>query len=137
MDKLFLDTSYVIALSVSKDRNHGKACRIADLLEKNKVKIITTRAVVLEIGNSLSGQKYRQDAVDLLDALENDPDIEIVPITEGLYHKGFQLFTNRRDKEWGLIDCISFIVMEERGISIALTADKHFRQYGFKALLCD
>jgi uncharacterized protein len=137
MDRLFLDTSYVIALSVSKDHNHIKACRIADFLEKNTLKIITTRAVVLETGNSLSGLKYRQAAVELLEALEKDPDIEIVPITEELYHKGFQLFTKRQDKEWGLIDCISFVVMEERGISTALTADKHFQQYGFKALLCD
>jgi hypothetical protein len=39
------------------------------------------------------------------------------------------------DKEWGLIDCMSFIVMQDRGITEALTADDHFNQAGFKALL--
>ncbi|MFM5956954.1 MAG: PIN domain-containing protein, partial [Dolichospermum sp.] len=41
----------------------------------------------------------------------------------------------REDKEWGLVDCISFIVMQDRGITDALTADTHFQQAGFRALL--
>jgi predicted nucleic acid-binding protein len=34
-----------------------------------------------------------------------------------------------------LIDCVSFVVMEERGMMDALTADEHFEQAGFRALL--
>jgi uncharacterized protein len=137
MDNVFLDTSYAIALSVSQDKNHEKALHIADFLEVEPVKLITTRAVVLEIGNALSARKYRQAAVDLLESLEEDPDVEIIPMTEELYERGFQLFKARPDKEWGVIDCISFVIMQDQGITAALTADKHFQQHGFKALLCD
>jgi hypothetical protein len=42
---------------------------------------------------------------------------------------------SRPDKDWSLIDCISFVVMEEEGIQEALTADQHFEQAGFTALL--
>jgi uncharacterized protein len=45
------------------------------------------------------------------------------------------LFKQRKDKEWGLVDCISFIVMQNREITDALTADIHFQQAGFRALL--
>ena len=38
-------------------------------------------------------------------------------------------------KEWGLTDCISFVVMADRGLTQALTADDHFTQAGFVALL--
>ena len=38
-------------------------------------------------------------------------------------------------KEWGLTDCISFIVMEDNGLTEALTTDEHFQQAGFRALL--
>jgi len=36
---------------------------------------------------------------------------------------------------WGLIDCMSFVVMNDEGVTDALTADKHFQQAGFHALL--
>ncbi len=137
MDKVFLDTSYAIALSVSKDHNHEKAVQIADFLEVDPAKLITTRAVVLEIGNALSAQKYRHAAIELLESLEEDPNVEIIPITEELYQRGFQLFKDRPDKEWGVIDCMSFVVMQDQRITAALTADQHFQQHGFKALLCD
>ena len=57
MDKVFLDTSYAIALSVSNDHNHEKAVQIADFLELEPAKLVTTRAVVLEIGNALSANR--------------------------------------------------------------------------------
>ena len=60
---------------------------------------------------------------------------EIVFITEDLYQQALALFCSRLDKEWGLIDCVSFIVMQERGLTNALTADEHFEQAGFRALL--
>jgi predicted nucleic acid-binding protein len=40
-----------------------------------------------------------------------------------------------QDKEWSLTDCISFLLMRERGIHEALTHDHHFEQAGFVALL--
>ena len=46
-----------------------------------------------------------------------------------------QLMGERQDKDWSLTDCISFIVMKERGIHDALTTDKHFEQAGFTTLL--
>ena len=45
------------------------------------------------------------------------------------------MFAARPDKDWSLTDCISFVVMQERNIQDALTADHHFEQAGFVALL--
>jgi predicted nucleic acid-binding protein len=91
--------------------------------------------VVLEIGNALAKLRYRRVAVELLSALENDPQVEIVPLSEEWYGQAIQLYQARPDKEWGLTDCISFIVMQERGLTQALTPDEHFQQAGFQALL--
>lgn len=66
---------------------------------------------------------------------ETDSKVEIVSLSEQLYTQAFQLYCQRLDKEWGLVDCISFIVMQERGITEALTADEHFQQAGFRVLL--
>lgn len=132
---LFLDTSYAIALSVKSDSNHQPALEIFRSLETGHANLITTRPILLEIGNSLAKMRHRAAAVRLLTALENDPAVEIVGLSDDLYHKAFELFQARPDKDWGLIDCFSFIVMADNGITDALTADIHFEQAGFKALL--
>ena len=46
-----------------------------------------------------------------------------------------ELYTRRSDKDWGLIDCGSFVVMGEKGITQAFTNDRHFEQAGFTNLL--
>jgi predicted nucleic acid-binding protein len=136
MDRVvFLDTSYAIALSASADQLHESAVRVAERIESENVSLITTRAVVVEIGNALSKSKYRRAAVELLQSLEEDPSVEIVPLTEELYERAARLYAGRADKEWGMTDCISFVLMRERGLTEALTADEHFRQAGFTVLL--
>ena len=84
---------------------------------------------------ALSKQRFREAAIKLLDALESDSNVEIVPLAEDLYQEGLQLYHERKDKEWGITDCISFVVMEKRRIKAALTADAHFEQAGFMSLL--
>ena len=52
-----------------------------------------------------------------------------------IYQDGYDLFAARPDKDWSLTDCISFVVMKDRGITEALTGAHHFEQAGFVALL--
>jgi len=135
MTEVFLDTSFAIALSATTDQSHARAVDLANQLEKNSTRLVTTQAILLEIGNALSKQRYRVAAIQLLESLIADPNVEIVSFSNDLYEAAFNLFRNRLDKEWGLVDCVSFVVMQERGIKEALTADDHFNQAGFRALL--
>lgn len=137
MNRLFLDTSYVIALSSSKDLYHQRAIQLANIIQEESLRILTTRAVVLEIGNALAKGKYRKAGIELLSAIEEDSSIEIIPISEELYYQALQLFQQRIDKEWGITDCISFIIMKVHALTDALTTDDHFRQAGFKPLLLE
>ena len=92
---------------------------------------------MMEIGNSLSRQRFRQQAVTLLNYFETDPSVEIVPVSAPLYQRALRLFQDRPDKDWGLTDCVSFIVMQDYGLTSALTSDNHFIQAGFHALLLE
>ncbi len=134
-DDAFLDTSYAIALVSESDQYHARANAWADRLEAARTHLITTRAVLLEIGNSLAKRRFRSVAVQLLASLEADPAITIVSLTDHHYTRAFDLYRNRPDKDWGLTDCVSFVVMTERGLTSALTADEYFEQAGFIALL--
>ncbi len=135
MSDIFLDTSFAIASVSPKDQFHAKANLWQAKIESSEIPIITTQAILLEIGNALSKSVFREVGIGLLDNLESDSKTTIISLTEELYDKAFDLFRDRSDKEWGLVDCISFVVMRERGINNALTADEHFIQAGFRALL--
>jgi Predicted nucleic acid-binding protein, contains PIN domain len=134
--ELFLDASYAIALSSISDKHHAQALTLAGEIEIDPtIGLVTTRAVLLGIGNALARQKYRSIAVQLLNSLENDSTVAIIPLSEALCAAAMQLFQSRAGKEWGLTDCVSFVVMQERAITDALTAGAHFQQAGFRPLL--
>ncbi len=135
--RVFLDTGFAIAMVSHRDAFHEKALQLAGELNAAGASIVTTRAVLLEIGAALAKAAYRDAAVALIDLLENDPQVEILPLSEDLFAQALELFRSRSDKEWSLTDCLSFVVMRQRGIQAALAADIHFQQAGFTALLLE
>lgn len=135
MSEVFLDAAYAIALAAPTDQHHQRALEVAERLETDASSMLTTRAVLLEIGNALAKLRYREAAIELLNSLEADPRVNILPVSDDLCDRAFQLYQERLDKEWGLTDCISFVVMQEHEVTEALTADEHFEQAGFRALL--
>ena len=135
MAEVFLDTAYAIALSSPNDHFHPRAIRLAEQIEAEGTQLVTTRAVLLEIGNALSRHRHRDAAIRLLDALEADPIVQIIPLSESLCAQALRLYRDRPDKEWGLTDCVSFVVMQDRRMAEALTADEHFQQAGFRVLM--
>ena len=132
--EVFLDSVYAIALSAASDEHHHRALDLAKRLKAAGTRFVTTHAILLEIGNTLAKARYRRAAVALLRSLIADPFVEIVALTPELFSRAFRLYADRMDKQWGLTDCVSFVVMRNRGITEALTADEHFRQAGFVAL---
>jgi predicted nucleic acid-binding protein len=61
--------------------------------------------------------------------------VEIVHIDQSLDTASWRLWESRPDKEWSLVDCASFLVMQQKGLTEALTTDHHFEQSGFVRLL--
>jgi predicted nucleic acid-binding protein len=130
----FLDTSYLVAITHKRDQYHSNAVSVSKFLE-SPVRLITTEAVLMEYGNMLSQVNVREKAFRYIQMLRNAPDTEIISVSAELFEKGLTDFGRYKDKEWGLVDCLSFVVMREKEISHALTSDRHFEQAGFKILL--
>jgi predicted nucleic acid-binding protein len=91
-NQVFLDSAYAIALASRGDEHHQKAEQLSQYVSDNSVKLVTSRAVCLEIGNALSKLRFRRVAVDFLAALDSAPAVQIVPATEDLYRTAFDLF---------------------------------------------
>jgi predicted nucleic acid-binding protein len=135
MTDVFLDTGYVVALSSEKDDHHQKACELAKQISQERVQVVTTQDVLVEIGNALASTKTRSFAAKYINAIERAATFEVVEATGELFHRGIELYEKRQDKAWGLTDCMSFTVMRDRGIRDALAHDRDFEQAGFNALL--
>jgi predicted nucleic acid-binding protein len=129
---VFGDTGYVLALTNTVDQYHDRA-RAASLIVSPP--FLTTEAVLVEIGNALSKANWRQVGVATANDLRHDPDIQVVPVSSELFDRAVNLYSARLDKEWGLTDCISFVVMRDHEVTQALTTDRHFEQAGFLNVL--
>lgn len=135
--RVFVDTSFLIALLNSRDADRAAAISLqADLTTKKVWKIISDY-ILLEFCDSLAKLRYRDLAVQAVELLKRDRTVEIIPASSQILHSAWQLFKSRSDKEWGLTDCASFVIMRQLGIDVALTADRHFQQAGFRALLLE
>ena len=132
MSAVFADTFHFLALLNPRDRCHRRAQQIST---ERALDIVTTRAVLLELGDAFAEPPTRVVAAEFLEALEDDPRATIVPLDQQLYADGLALYRDRPDKSWSLTDCISFLVMTGRNITEALTGDHHFEQAGFTILL--
>ena len=135
MTTVFADAGYWIALLNPKDILHERAVSLAASL--GTTEIVTTQMVLTEFLNHYAayGSGIRDQAVAVVADVSEAVDVEVVPQTSDLFEKGLALYSRRPDKEWGLSDCCSFVVMNEREITEALAYDEHFVQAGYRARL--
>jgi uncharacterized protein len=134
---VFADTGYGVALLNPRDELHDKATKLSKDL--NPIHIVTSEMVLTEVLNDFSkrGDYLRKVATELIDRINENPNITLISQTSQQFQQGLELYKNRLDKNWSLTDCVSFKIMEQMCIYEALAYDKHFEQAGFKALLRD
>ena len=134
---VFPDTAYVNARINTRDQWHEAAVRWQRKLAAERRQLITTEFVLVEIADGLAAVRFRLQAAQVIAALQASALVEIIPASSDLFTAAFELYRSRPDKDWGLTDCASFVVMRGRALSEALTTDEHFRQAGFRALLLE
>ncbi len=135
MEAVFVDTVAWIALLDESDFLHDQARRILDELENKKRRLVTTEFILLELGDGFSAVGKREQALKFIEVLRELDILRVIPVSQDLLGKGWELYARRPDKNWQVTDCISFIVMKEENIATAFTADKHFEQAGFIKLM--
>ena len=135
MRAVFTDTAYWLALANPRDSLHRRSIEAPTWL--GAYRLVTSDLVLTELLNALSGsgRQSRQNAAKLVRRLIENPRIETVPQTPSLFRTALALYEARPDKDWSLTDCASFVIMDERKITEALTYDQHFVQNAYRALL--
>ncbi len=93
-----------------------------------------TEAILVEVGNALSALD-RNGAVQFIQQCYRTDNINVVSVNTVLLTQALTLYQSRSDKDWGLTDCISFVVMKQQNLTDAVTSDRHFLQAGFRTLM--
>jgi predicted nucleic acid-binding protein len=133
--RLFLDTYYVQALLNPRDSEHARALSLLPQVETAS-EVVITEGVFVEVGNALSRTPpLRRATAAFIRGCYTEANMDVVTVDTSLLSRALDLFERRADKTWGLNDCISFVVMPDRGLMDAATGDRHFQQAGFRALM--
>lgn len=135
MRTVFADSGYWIAMQYPGDELHERAKAVTAQL--GNARIVTSQMVLVEFLTFMGvrGELLRQAAVSVVRRLEEDADVEILPLSSDQFSSAFDLYSSRLDKNWSITDCASFIIMEKMSITEALAHDQDFEQAGFIALL--
>jgi uncharacterized protein len=132
--RLFVDSSYWIALELTDDQNHHTAQAHWSSLNLANTGLVTTTYIFDESITFLNSRGAHQTAVNLGESILLSPRIELIHVDEDLFFEGWKSFQQYSDKKFSLTDCISFIVMHRNSLNISLTFDKHCVQAGFEAV---
>ncbi len=124
----FLDTGFLLALIRKDDQYHHAAVAGAGIYSGP---YITTELILLEFATALSSPPHRKTATAVIQRILSDKDTEVVPWHTLEFQKVFTLYEERMDKSWGIVDCFSFLIMQQRKVNTALAFDIHFKQAGF------
>ena len=135
MREFFADAGYWIALISPRDRLRERAIQVTVNLGDHR--LVTSQMVLVEVLNHFAGQGdlARKAASETVIRLKTDPSTEVIEQSSDQFAKALELYGSRLDQTWSLVDCSSFVLMEERGIRDALAHDVDFVQAGFNALL--
>lgn len=138
--EIFLDTVALIALVNFQDKYYQQSQNLLEEIDDAGATLVTTNLIPIEAADYLQARathRLTTLALDSVLALKDSEQLSILFVDESLLFRAWELLKSRSDKDWGLTDCNSFVVMQERGIRTAFTADRHFEQAGFERLLHD
>ncbi|MGA2262291.1 MAG: PIN domain-containing protein [Acidobacteriota bacterium] len=131
MRLVFVDTGGFYALADRRDPAHRRASHFTDSCS---ALLLTTDYVFAETMSLLTKRLGKEIAVTFGHGVRTSPSIRIEEATPQMREKAWRLFSKQRDKDYDLIDCISFSMMESFDIREAFGFDRHFTQYGFRLL---
>jgi len=132
--EIFVDTSawYPIV-----DRAHPDHDRMAEQLEarlRGGAGLVTTNLVLAETHALLVRRIDRRVARAFLAGARAAPNVVVHSTAEFEAAAEADWLTRYDDQDFSLTDAVSFAVMTERGITEALTLDRHFATAGFVPL---
>ena len=130
--RTFLDTSFLIALSDEKDKNHKRTKTSLKELVGKGTRFVVARNILNEYLDGVTKRISKEKAIEELDNILNSKLLVIEPVTEKDWDKAIIYFRKYNDQQIDLTDCLSFAIMERLEMKSVLTFDYDFKIHGFE-----
>jgi uncharacterized protein len=137
MSSAFIDTSGWASAFDARQPHHKTASLTFRQMRTSNFRIVTSNYIIAELV-SLFHSPLRVPRLQIFATIETIkiyPYLDIIHIDTDIDTLAWNLCKSRPDKDWSLVDCTSFVLMQQLSIQMALTTDKHFEQAGFIRLL--
>ena len=127
---LFVDTSALYTLLVRSEDGHEQVLEAFRVAVQGTDPLWATSYVLVETA-ALLQHRIGLDALrDLERALV--PLLSVEWVSEGLHRRAVARLLRGDRRQLSLVDCASFEFMKAKGLTRALTLDRHFAEAGFE-----
>jgi uncharacterized protein len=134
---MFIDTAGWASLFIANEPYHLQAAQYLQTARQQQQTLLTSNYIITELVALLHSplRRPRPQIVEIVDTIKTTPYVKIIHIDIEMDLAAWKLCKSRLDKTWSLVDCTSFILMQQSNLRDALTSDHHFEQAGFIRLL--
>jgi predicted nucleic acid-binding protein len=122
------DSSFFYAAVNRRDRYHTVVRRVLESAYKGGWILVTTTFVVAETHALILARLGRDIAAKWLEGVWHG--VHVIRPTEEDERRACEIIFGYTDKDFSFTDAISFAVMGRLGITVALSLDEHFVQFG-------
>jgi predicted nucleic acid-binding protein len=130
---IFVDSSFLIAYLIERDRYHEAAIRL--LRQTATRRMLTTNQVRGETWTWLRRKTWHGKAVEFLDSIgQENSHIRVARVSEDAEDEALRWLRTHDEREYSFVDATSFAFMRARGIQEALAFDGDFAAAGFTEL---
>ena len=118
-----------------REAKHEETARLTAEWGQMRRSLVTTDYVVDETATLLTARRAGGVLGEFFELIEHSVALTLTPVGPGRFREACGYLLKHRDQGYSFTDVTSFIVMNELGMSDALTEDRHFEKAGFRCLL--
>ncbi len=129
--KIFIDSSFLIAFVDRADTNHVKSMAIFEYLGRNQYQVYTAVSIIIQAFNRLERDVGSIVALEFLQAIL-ESNVQILQITKNELLGTFRQLKANPGKQPSLIEGITAVLMHRNDVSSILTFDSWHNLMGTK-----